>query len=192
MNKVDKLKIAPLYKIVRVWFDKQPSDDIPDIIETPDYGAVNLIAQYSRLEDEFKEWANETGGSVLEFHCYTWTKLFPVNVTDDKVWGLIAPTVKKILPQIFDRQFNVLASHVYSFQNFGSFEHGSIQYRPNVKYFSMNNIYLAGDWIRTSYPAALMEKAVSTGREAANEVLLKDNVRQASLTVTSSQGPGIL
>jgi len=37
-----------------------------------------------------------------------------------------------------------------------------------------------------------MERAVSTGRQAANHVLLKHGVRQAPLKVTSSHGPGIL
>jgi isorenieratene synthase len=168
------------------------SDDIPDIIETPDWGIVNLIAQYSQLEDESIAWANATGGSILEFHCYTWTKNFSANVTDNEVWPLISPIVQKILPEIFEKKFNVLAYHVNTFQNFGSFQNGSIKYRPSVDVFSGNNIYLAGDWIRTTYPAALMEKAVSTGREAANAVLIKDHVRQASLLVTNSRGPGIL
>jgi isorenieratene synthase len=178
--------------VVRIWFDKQLNASTPDIIETPDYGVINLIAQYSKLEAEFIDWANQTGGSVLEFHCYTWTKNFPANVTDDEIWTLISPTVQRILPELFDRKFNILAYHVNTFQNFGSFQHGSIKYRPNVEIFSENSIYLAGDWIRTAYPAALMEKAVSTGREAANAILLKDHIRQASLLVTNSRGPGIL
>jgi isorenieratene synthase len=144
------------------------------------------------LENEFIEWANKTGGSVLEFHCYTWTKNFAANVSDDEVWPLISPTVEKILPEIFDKKFNVLAVHVNTYQNFGSFQNGSAKHRPHVDIFYENNIYLAGDWIRTTYPAALMEKAVSTGREAANAILLKDQVRTASLLVTNSRGPGIL
>jgi uncharacterized protein with NAD-binding domain and iron-sulfur cluster len=104
---------------------------------------------------------------------------------------LIAPTVKRILPSIFEKDFNVLAYHVNSFQNFASFEKGLAQYRPHVGSLKLNNVYLAGDWIRTDYVANLMEKAVSTGREAANEILLKDHVRQVSLTVTNPKGPGI-
>ena len=50
---------------------------------------------------------------------------------------------------------------------------------------------LAGDWINTQFPSALMERAVSTGRLAANEVLLKDHVRQVPLLVVNPKGPGI-
>ena len=128
---------------------------------------------------------------MIEFHCYTWNKFFDVNATDDQVWPLITPTVEKILPSIFDENFNVLAYHVNSFQNFASFEKGLAKYRPYVNSLNLNNVYLAGDWIRTDYVACLMEKAVSTGREAANQIFLKDHVRQVSLTVTNSKGPGI-
>ena len=50
----------------------------------------------------------------------------------------------------------------------------------------------AGDWLHTTYPSALMERAVSTGREAANHILLADGVCQAPMTVTASRGPGFI
>lgn len=102
--------------------------------------------------------------------------------------------MKRILPEMFERNFKVLAYHVNSYQNFASFEKGLLSARPNVTFLAeqgLNNIYLAGDWVKTAYPSALMERAVSTGREAANQILLKDHVRQASLTVTNLHGPGI-
>ena len=55
----------------------------------------------------------------------------------------------------------------------------------------VNNLYLSGDWIRTPFPSELMERAVTTGRMAANEISLKDKVREASLTVVNLKGPGI-
>ena len=59
-----------------------------------------------------------------------------------------------------------------------------------AKTCGLANTFLAGDWIKTRYPACLMERAVTTGREAANKVLLRDHVRQASMTVLNSKGPG--
>lgn len=53
------------------------------------------------------EWASETGGSVIEFHLYTWSQNFDPNTEDSKVWELISPTVKLIYPEIFDRNFKV-------------------------------------------------------------------------------------
>jgi isorenieratene synthase len=88
----------------------------------------------------------------------------------------------------------VLAYHVNSYRNFASFEKGLTAFRPKATVFQQANlsgIFIAGDWIFTNYPSALMERAVSTGREAANGILLSDHVRQASLLVTNPRGPGI-
>ena len=60
------MKISPDYRVFRAWFDKRLSTDIP-IFETPDYRPINLIAQYHILEEEFQNWANETGGSGKYF-----------------------------------------------------------------------------------------------------------------------------
>ena len=191
---LDPMKIAPDYKVIRVWFDKQLNSSAPNILETPDFAPVNLVAQYHLLEQEFIDWSNKTGGSVVEFHCYTWSAHFNKNASDSEVWGLISPTVKEIYPEIFDRNFQVLAYHVNSFQNFASFEKGLLSARPYVNSFASNKLagfYVAGDWVRTDYPSALMERAVSTGREAANQILLKDNVRQVPLLVVNKKGPGI-
>jgi isorenieratene synthase len=188
------MKVAPYYKILRVWFDKQLNSSAPDILETPEFPPINLIGQYHLLEKEFSEWANKTGGSVLEFHCYTWTSYFNRSVSDSEVWDLISPTVKDIFPEIFERNFKVLDYHVNSFENFASYEKGLLKYRPASNYLEKNGllgIYLAGDWIKTDYPVALMEKAVSTGREAANHILLKDQVKQVPLLVVNKKGPGI-
>ena len=87
----------------------------------------------------------------------------------------------------------MLFTHVNSFENFSSFQKGLLKFRPTTRSLSdngLNNAYLAGDWIKTDYPSALMERAVSTGREAANEILLKDNVQQVQMLVVNKQGPG--
>ncbi|CAF0759935.1 unnamed protein product [Brachionus calyciflorus] len=191
---LDPMKVAPDYKVVRLWFDKKLNNSAPNILETPDFAPVNLVAQYHLLEEEFMQWSSRTGGSVMEFHCYTWSSHFSPNVSDSEVWNLISPTVELIYPEIFERNFQVLAYHVNSFQNFASFEKGLLKQRPFSNSFEMNklnSIYLAGDWIRTDYPSALMERAVSTGREAANHILIKDNVRQVPLLVVNKKGPGL-
>jgi isorenieratene synthase len=54
------------------------------------------------------------------------------------------------------------------------------------------NVMFAGDFIHADYPSALMERAVSSGRQAANQILFADNVREVPLTVTSSFGPGFI
>ncbi len=193
LQKVANLNVAPPYKVIRVWFDKQLEDSrAKTILETPDFSPINVVAQYHQLEEQYMNWANKTGGSVIEFHLYQWEH---GNVPDEKVWDIISPQVKLVYPEIFDRNFSILAVHVNSYHNFPSFERGSAQYRPNCTFAMQSgipNALFAGDWLYTSYPSALMERAVSTGREAANEILLRDHVKQVPLVVTSSYGPGYL
>jgi hypothetical protein len=60
---LNRMKIAPDYKVLRVWFDQQMNSSAPDVLETPDYTPINLIAQYHLLEKEYSIWATKTGGS---------------------------------------------------------------------------------------------------------------------------------
>lgn len=195
---VDRIPIAPRYKVVRVWFDKQltracaTEAGCPDIMETPDFTPVNLIAQYHLLERQSSEWANRTGGSILEFHCYTWTF---GDLPDEQVWEAIAPAVHEVYPEIGEDAWTALAVHVNSYQNFPSFAVGTNRHRPDSDLAlraGLPGLVFAGDWLRPTFPSALMERAVATGRQAANHILLKHGVRQVPLTVTSSHGPGIL
>ena len=128
---------------------------------------------------------------MVEFHLYTWQH--EVNMTDLAVWNVIAPTVYGIYPEI--QHLDVLGLSVGSFHNFPSFCTGSAAHRPTTSLgpdHGLDNLAFGGDWLHTTYPSALMERAVSTGREAANQILEREGVRQAALLVTSSHGPGIL
>ena len=177
---------------MRIWYDQQVNNSAPVILETPQFSPINAVVQFNLLEKEYIEWANQTGGSVLEYHCYTWS--YDPNVPDSEVLELIKPAIKLIYPEIIEKNFKILAYHVNSYQNFASFEYGLNLYRPRTDTYSsfgLNNLYSAGDWIKTDYPSALMERAVSTGREAANQVLLKDHVRQVEMTVVNKKGPGL-
>ena len=109
---------------------------------------------------------------MIEFHLYTFSKHFPSSTKNDQIWDLLKPTVKRIYPEIIDRDFKVLAYNVNGYQNFASFEKGLNKYRPLVntpgEKCQLPNIYLAGDWINTKYPSALMERAVTTGKTETN------------------------
>lgn len=188
---VEPLKIAPPYKVLRVWFDKKPSDSIPDCLETPQHRPINLLARFELLEDESRRWSEKTGGSVIEFHLYTTPEL--VGLSDQDVWPAIRDTVLEIMPEMADAR--VIASSVGSYHNFTSFECGQGLARPSStapQSLGIGNLSFAGDWVKTEYPSALMERAVCTGREAANSICFADGVQEESLVVTNDYGPGLL
>jgi isorenieratene synthase len=176
---------------LRVWFDKKPSDNIPDCLETPQHRPINLLARFELLEEESRRWSQKTGGSIIEFHLYTTPEL--VGLKDEEVWPAIRDTVLEIMPEMADA--NVIASSVGSYHNFTSFECGQGSIRPAAtepQTLGVENLSFAGDWLKTDYPSALMERSVCTGREAANSICFADGVREEGMVVTSDYGPGLI
>jgi uncharacterized protein with NAD-binding domain and iron-sulfur cluster len=129
----------------------------------------------------------------VEFHLYDIKKEW-VHIHDPKkLWELVNPVAFGIYPELKD--MTAIGFTLGEHENFPSYALKQEYARPSTNYPStigIENLVLAGDWLKTSYPAALMEKAVITGREAANHILLKDNVRQAEVVVTNSHGPGLI
>jgi isorenieratene synthase len=195
---VAEMKIAPLYHILRVWFDK-PTDPARPFnqacIETP-RSTIHLIGIFSMLEKECIDWAKKTGGSVVEYHLYNAPKnpgLTKPNLTAAEAWEVIKGEADAILPEL--QGANTLAMTLGSFENFTSYEVGQATARLDplsARGVGVANLGLAGDWIRTPYPSALMERAVCTGRECANVILAEDNVRKVTLRVPREKGPGLL
>jgi len=190
-ERLSELKVAPPYKVARYWFDRPMDAELPDIIETPQHPPINLVTQFHKLESESAEWADRTRGSVLEFHLYANDEL--ARMSDDEVWPYIKDTAIELIPGLASAR--IVGQTVGSYHDFTSYEVGQGEIRPGSDFpqqVGAERMSLAGDWVATEYPAALMEKAVSTGREAANLCLLHDDVRQVPLVVTNSRGPGLL
>lgn len=195
---VGEMKIAPPYHILRVWFDKPTDPSRPfsqACIETP-RSTVHLMGIFSMLEKECIDWAKKTGGSVIEYHLYNAPKnpaLMKPNLTAEDAWAAIREESDLALPEL--KGANTLAMTLGSFENFTSYEVGQATARPDAlsaRAVGIANLGLAGDWIRTPYPSALMERSVCTGRECANAILSEDNVRKVMLRVPREKGPGVL
>lgn len=185
------LDVAPPYKVIRLWFDKQADPSRYDILETPQHKPINVVAQFHLMEEESHLWAKKTGGSIMELHLYSNWEL--AGLSDEQIFPAVRNTFLEILPEMWDA--NVLDYTVGSYHNFTSFECGQAAIRPmadTAKKMGISNMGLAGDWVHTAYPSALMERAVSTGREAANLVLYSDKIKAAPVTMTSNYGPGII
>lgn len=190
-GRISGLRVAPPYKVLRLWFDRPLDPSRPDVLETPQHPPINLLAQFHLLEEESRRWAERTGGSIIEFHLYANPQLAPLE--DGEVWPRIRPVALELLPELADAR--VLAYTVGSHHDFSSFEVGQGLNRPTAtaaRDAGVRNLALAGDWVHTTYPTALMERAVATGREAANMILLGDSVRQVPITATSGKGPGLI
>jgi isorenieratene synthase len=187
----DPLQTAPPYHVLRVWLDKAPPAGTPDVIESPQHKPIHLYCWTHQLEDESAEYAHRSGGSVLELHLYDTPEL--VGLTKEQVWDKVKGTFAELEPTMADAGVRgmVLGRH----HDFTSYETGQAGARPAPDAASaagIDNLAFAGDWVRTDYPSALMERAVATGREAANVALLRDDVRQVDVPHLRSRGPGLL
>jgi isorenieratene synthase len=195
-ERVKQMRIAPQYSVLRVWFDKQTSSKrsfIESVVESSQYRPINLLAIMSMLEDECRNWAERTGGSIVEFHLYNTPEFSGLDA--ETIWRKIQPVAFELLPELAEQGARALDFSLGQFENFTSLEVGQASIRPTSRYardIGLGNVSLAGDCIATSYPSALMERAVSTGREAANLICAEDDVSESDLVVASSRGPGIL
>lgn len=195
-SRIQQLRIAPQYSVLRVWFDKPTSSKrsfIESVVESSQYRPINLLAIMSMLEDESRNWASRTGGSIVEFHLYN-TPEFS-GLEPGVIWSRIQKTAFELLPELAEQNARAIDFSLGQFKNFTSLEVGQATIRPTSRYprdVGVANLALSGDCIATSYPSALMERAVSTGREAANLVCAVDDVSESDLVVAPSRGPGIV
>jgi len=188
-ERVGHMRTAPPYRILRVWFDRPSDPGRPDVIETPEHDPVALICNYHLLEEESRQWAARTGGSVVEFHLYDLDGEL-ASAPDDRVWDLISPTVFEVVPELAAAR--VLGFTIGNYDNFSSFGIGQADRRPfpgTPPEEGLSNLLLAGDWIAAPVPTALMERAALTGRLAANECLLRDGVREVGYSHVTPVGP---
>lgn len=188
-TRVSSLGVAPPYRILRLWLDRAPAPERPEVIETPQHSPLSLICNYHLLEDESARWAARAGGSVIELHLYS---LDPPYSTagDDELWPLVSPLVLEVLPELAGAR--VLGRTVGNYENFTSFARGQAAVRPDVSTPARDGVaglFLAGDWVACASPSALMERSVLTGRLAANEILVGDGVREVGHSHVSGLGP---
>jgi isorenieratene synthase len=189
-KKLNELKIAPSYRIMRAWFDKRLNSDRPDILETPQFRPLHLLAQFHLLENESKKWAEKTGGSIIEFHFYADEEI--ASLPRNKLWDYVRPIILNVLPELKDA--NLIDFTLGTYTNFTSFDIGQGRIRPSSKFpieIGCKNMLFAGDWVNTDVPSALMERATVTGRIAANYILQKEKVKQVPTIKCSNRGPGL-
>ena len=64
--------------------------------------------------------------------------------------------------------------------DFTAFHTGLFKNRPGFR-TTIDNLYLAGDWVKLDTPAMLMEAATTSALLAANDIFRKENIREVPL-----------
>lgn len=157
---------APPFAVLRLWLDRDVNADRAPFAGTAALGILDNISCVHRYQGEARRWAMRTGGSVIELHAYA----LPVShhhnealVRSDLIAQLHAVYPETSSARVLDERL-LLRSDCPSFVT-GSYAHRLPVATPHPR------LKLAGDLVRLPFPTALMERAVTSGFVAANELL---------------------
>jgi isorenieratene synthase len=151
--------------VIRGWFDVRPRPGPEAGIFTGDFVVDNFFWLH-RLQDDFSEWAQATGGSAVEMHIYGPDEFLSL---PDAV--ILARSITDLY-----RAFPELRGHTraHSLQR-NAPTHSRLVVDKPERWLGVqtpwSNLWACGDWVRGPWPALFLERASVSGLEAANAVL---------------------
>lgn len=183
VSQVDKLQVADPFAVSRFWFDRDFDWEHSWFTSLSGYRLTDSITLYHRIQDDYIEWANRTGGSVVELHAYCYKeKEFP---TQQDLLDTFQSELYEIVPAL--KGATVLHRQLVNQKNFAGFPPGSFADRPATQ-TSVPNLIFAGDWVKMPFPCGLMERAVSSGLLAANAILKQEGAQRRPILSVNPEG----
>ncbi|WP_229673983.1 FAD-dependent oxidoreductase [Nakamurella endophytica] len=158
------LRTAPPFAVWRLWLDRPARADRPPFLATAGYDYVDNVSVVDRFEDGAAAWAARTGGSVIELHAYA----LPAEADHDDVRAAMRRVLAEVCPEL--AQARTVAEEYLVQADCPLVGTEPWLSRPDVG-TPDPRVVLAGDGVRCEYPVALMERAATTGFQAANRLL---------------------
>ena len=157
-------EMAPRFIVQRLWFDRPVAAGSASFVGTAAYGHLDNVSLVHDLEDGAAQWAKRCGGSVVELHAYA----VPDDVTDDEVLADLRHQLERLHPELtgcepVHEEVLVEADCPLAGTDEWAARPGVVTPQPKL--------VLAGDGVRCELPVALMERAATTGFQAANALL---------------------
>ncbi|MBE9179699.1 FAD-dependent oxidoreductase [Oculatella sp. LEGE 06141] len=182
-SQVDKLCTADPFAVCRFWFDRDFDWQHSDFASLSGYKLTDSITLYHRIQDEYIAWAEKTGGSVVELHAYCYKeKEFPDQQT---LLATFEQELFEIVPSL--QEATLLHRELVNQKNFSGYPPNSYAERPETL-TNIPNLLFAGDWVKMPFPCGLMERAVSSGLLASNEILRREGLQRRSIFSVSPEG----
>ncbi|MGD9486170.1 FAD-dependent oxidoreductase [Streptomyces sp. TRM70308] len=180
-ERIAHLRLAPPFCVSRYWFDRPVAPERPGFLGTSGYGPLDNVSVLDRYEGEAARWARRSGGSVVELHAYA------VDPAADRaaVQGRLRAELARVYPETASA-VAVDARHEWR-RDCPLFAPGTYPGRPTVR-TAHPRLVLAGDLVRGPAPTALMERAATTGLQAANALLATWRVRGHPLLTVPATG----
>ncbi|NER46890.1 MAG: FAD-dependent oxidoreductase [Symploca sp. SIO1A3] len=182
-NQIEKLAIADPFAVARFWFDQDFEWEHSDFTSLSGYQLTDSITLYHRIQDQFIAWHQKTGGSVVELHAYCYKeKEFP---HQQALLTTFEEELYEIVPEL--KEANLLHRELVNQKNFSGYPPGSYANRPETCSYA-SNLFFAGDWVKMPFPCGLMERAISSGLLAANEIIHREGRQRRQLLSVNPEG----
>ncbi|HLO46884.1 MAG TPA: FAD-dependent oxidoreductase [Kamptonema sp.] len=182
-SQIEKLKVADPFAVARFWFDRDFDWEHSNFTSLSGYQLTDSITLYHRIQDQFIEWHQKTGGSVVELHAYCYKeKKFP---NQETLLATFEAELYEIVPSL--KEAKVLHRELVNQKNFSGYPPGSYAERPQTS-CTVPNLLFAGDWVKMPFPCGLMERAVSSGLLAANEIIHQEGLQRRTLLTVNPEG----
>ncbi len=162
-ERIAALRAAPPFGVGRRWLTGQ-HPEVAAFLGTSGYGPLDNVGRLDAFEAGAAEWARRTGGTVVEVHGYALRD--PSTATRDELWRQVG----RVYPGLQDAP--VAAEEWLVADDCPLVDLSPWHLRPTVA-TPDPRIVLAGDLVRSEWPIALMERAATTGWQAANTLLAR-------------------
>ncbi|HIK36844.1 MAG: FAD-dependent oxidoreductase [Geminocystis sp.] len=183
LSQVESLALADPFAVARFWLDRDFYWPHSNFTSLSGYRLTDSITLYHRIQREYKEWAEKTGGSVVELHAYCYKeKDFP---TQTDLLNTFKQELIEIVPELAGAK--ILHQQLVNQKNFSGYPPNSYKNRPETE-TQIANLVFAGDWVKMPFPCGLMERAVSSGLLAANAILHKEGLKRRNLFSVNPSG----
>ena len=182
-TQIEKLPLADPFAVARFWFDRDFEWEHSDFTSLSGYSLTDSITLYHKIQTQFIEWSQRTGGSVVELHAYCYKeKEFP---TQKALLTTFEQELYEIVPELANAK--ILHKELVNQKNFSGYPPGSYSERPETN-SEISNLVFAGDWVKMPFPCGLMERAVSSGMLAANAILHREGLQRRKLLSVMPEG----
>ncbi|BBY57436.1 dehydrogenase [Mycolicibacterium sarraceniae] len=176
-EQIRDLRSAPSFAVHRLWLDSPVAADRPPFLGTSGHEPLDNISVLNRYESQAAAWARRNQGSVVELHSYALKTATPSQDALRQLHALYPETASA----------NVVYERILERSDCPLFTPGTYTRRPTVV-TPQPGLVLAGDGIRIDLPVALMERAATTGWDAANHLLSRWGLAGHDLHTVPTQG----
>ncbi|SHN21879.1 FAD-dependent oxidoreductase [Actinacidiphila paucisporea] len=180
-ERIAALRTAPPFLVSRLWLDRPVLADRAGFLGTSGFGPLDNVSVLERWEGEAARWSARSGGSVVELHAYAYDDGGDRRAAADR----LVQRLHEVYPETADAK--VVHRHDEWRDDCPLFPVGGFTARPTV-HTPDPAVTMAGDFVRTDLPVALMERAATTGFLAANRLLTGWGVRGQTLWTVPPTG----